>query len=985
MASLHQRAKEMFLAALDRPVAERDAFLADACGDDEELRQEIASLLSFHAVEATTSHDIKAEPFQPGTVFAGRYRMVTRLGRGGMGDVWRAEDLILQTPVALKVIHATGPEARQRVLNEVRLARQITHPSVCRVFDVGETDDGAVFYTMELIDGEDLAALLRRVGRMPPERAADTARQLCGALAAAHERGVLHRDLKPANILIDDSGRVRITDFGVAIMRADASQHTLTGTPGYMAPEQRTPGAPLSERTDVYALGVVLYELIVGRHPFRDRGTGATPPAPSSVIRNVDPQLDRLIMQALSTDPAARPASAAEFGEALSGATDRPRTGRGNAIGPPVRRSPRWLVPAVVAGLAVILAASSWFASARRESLTAQDTIMLADFQNTTGDPVFDGALKVALAVALEQSPFLKVFPDERARDTLNLMQRSSEEKITRTLAREIARREQLKALIAGSIGRLGENYVVTLEAINAESGDVMAREQAEARRKEDVLTSLDGATSRLREKLGESLASVQKFDTPLPRATTASIEALHAYALAFSEGPEVPRLQAVPHLQRAIELDPSFALAHAQLSGVYTNTGQSALAPAYSRRAFELRERVSERERFFISWRYYRDAIQDANKAIELARSWTATYPREAFAFNALGAALIRVGRFEESEAPFREAIRLDPKFSPAYSNLAAALMAVNRYAEARAVLDQASAKQLDFAGLHRLSYTLASIQGDEAIMGRELKAATGVGETNAAYGWQAHALAFHGRAREAHEQFRQGVERSLEGNYREVAAQLSVEDAETHALVDQCADARPEVTAALDWSRDNGTLERGSRVFALCGASAEAASLTGELARRFPEATLTQRMALPITAAILALQQRELKRVFELLERTKPYDQAPSFEFWTAFLRGQAHLQARNSAAAAAEFQWIIDHRGAAPMSMLYPLAQLGLARATVLAGDAAAARAAYDRFFALWPQADADVRPLKEARSEYARLSRALQRAAGRGRAE
>ena len=378
---------------------------------------------------------------------------------------------------------------------------------------------------------------------------------------------------------------------------------------------------------------------------------------------------------------------------------------------------------------------------------------MIADFENTTDEPVFDGALKVALAVALEQSPFLKVFPDDRARDTLRLMERSPDERITKTLARDIARREQLKALISGSIASLGRNYVIALEAVNAETGDVMAREQAEAASKEQVLTSLGAASARLREKLGESLASVQKFDAPLPRATTPSLDALHAYSLALFDGREVPRLESIPDLKRAIELDPTFAMAHAQLSAVYANTGQSALAPTYSRRAFELRDRVSERERFFISWRYYRDAVQAFDKALDLARSWTAAYPREAFAFNSLGIALIRLGQFDQSVEPFRQAIRLDPKFVPAYGNLAASLLALDRLTEARAVLQQAADNHLEFVGARRLSYLLAFVQGDSATMARELDASIGVGETNAAFGWQAHASAFEGRVLQAHE----------------------------------------------------------------------------------------------------------------------------------------------------------------------------------------------------------------------------------------
>ena len=972
MTSLHQRAKELFLAALDRPAAERPAFLAEACGGDTGVRQEVESLLAFHdeQEEAGPAPGKTATPFVPGEVFADRYRMIARIGRGGMGDVWRADDLVLGTAVALKVIDSAGFEARERILNEVRLARQITHPAICRVFDVGESA-GWIFFSMELVSGEDLAALLRRVGRLPSEKVVDIARQLCAGLAAAHAQGVLHRDLKPANVLIDDNGLVRITDFGIAIPRAAAGHHMLTGTPGYMAPEQRAVGTELSEQTDVYALGLVLYELLVGRYALSRPGEATQPPPPSALVQNVDPQLERVVMQALSPDPRSRPSSA------LAVAASLPDIGvRGDGAlataGAPRTRGTRWLAGTAVAGVVGALAvASSFLVSPNARTLTERDTIVLADFENTTGEPVFDGALKVALAVSLEQSPFLRVFPDDRARETLRLMERSPDERVTRSIARDIARRERLKALLAGSIASLGRNYVLSLEAVNVETGDVMAREQAEAAGKEQVLTSLGAATSRLREKLGESLGSIQKFDVPLPKATTPSLDALHAYSLALFEGREVPHLEAIPHLKRAIELDPTFAMAHALLSGVYANTGQSALAPAFSRRAFDLRDRVSERERFFISWRYYRDAIQDWEKALELARSWTATYPREAFAFNSLGSAFIRLGRFEQSVESFREAIQLDPKFIPAYSNLAAALMALNRFDEARAILQQAADQGLDFIGARRLSYLLAFVQGDSAMMARDLESSVGVRETNAAYGWQGHSHAFTGRIGAAHEQFRRGIQMSLQGNFREVAAQLTMEDAETHASVLQCAEARSEVASGLGLSRDNLTLERASLVLALCGSGSDALSLSNELAKQFPHATLTIRVSLPVTAAALALERGEPGRALAHLEPVKSYERTPSSAFWPVYLRGQAYLQLKDGGAAGAEFQSILDRRGEVPTSVLYPLAHLGLARAALLINNPEKARGAYEAFLALWKDADPDLRPLKDARLEYSRF--------------
>src|SRR5262245_18806351 len=976
MSSLHQRAKDVFLVALAQSGPDRSAFLADACGDDTALRAEVESLLHFHETTGSSEPEVVREDaqFAPGQMFAGRYRMVARIGRGGMGDVWRADDVILQTPVALKLIASTANEQAGRILNEVRVARQITHPAVCRVFDVGNAD-GVVFFTMELVDGEDLAALVRRVGRLASEKVNDIARQLCGGLAAAHAQGVLHRDLKPGNVLIDNHGQVRITDFGIAIWQAQPVSHSLTGTPAYMAPEQRTLGATLSPQTDIYALGLVLYELLVGQHPFKHSGAGAAPARPSSVVPNVDPQLERVIMDALSIDPIGRPASATEFAARLAqrsvpAANDTNRTAA--AVGG--RRPSWWIIgPAIAAAAGIIAVALTFFVSPRAgaRTLTAQDTIVIADFENTTNEPVFDGALKVALAVALEQSPFLRVFPDDRARDTLRLMERSPDERITRLLARDIARREQLKALISGSIASLGRNYVIALEAVNADTGDVMAREQAEATSKEQVLTSLGAASTRLREKLGESLASVQKFDAPLPRATTPSLDALHAYSLALSDGREVPRLESIPQLKRAIELDPTFAMAHAQLSAVYANTYQSTLAPEHSKRASELRERVSERERFFISWRYYRDAVQAWDKGLDLARAWTAAYPREAFAFNSLGSALIRFGDFKASVEPFRQAIRLDPKFVPAYGNLAASPLALDRLPEARAVLQDAAAKQLDFAGARRLSYLLAFVQGDSATMTRELEASLGVGETNAAFGWQAQASAFDGRVRQAHDQFAQGIETARRGNFNEIAAQLTIEDAEVHALVGQCGDARDELSAGLALSRDNSTLEHASRTLAICGAEREARQLSGELAKGFPEAIFTNRLQIPLTAAAVALQRGDAARAIELLEPVRRYDHVPSAEFWPPYLRGQAYLRLKNGQAAAAEFRNVIAHRGEVPASMLYPLSHLGLARAAALSQDTETARQSYREFLTLWKTADADLRLVSEARSEQAAL--------------
>jgi tetratricopeptide (TPR) repeat protein len=963
MPSLHERAKEVFLSALSYPPADRAVYLTESCGGDTTLREEVESLLAYHeetagGADATPSRrdrSTQIRRFAPGDLFGARYRMITRIGRGGMGEVWHAEDVVLGTSVALKLITSTDSQARERILNEVRLARQITHPAICRVFDVGEAD-GEVFFSMELVRGEDLASLLRRVGRLPSEKVIDIARQLCAGVASAHAQGVLHRDLKPANVLIDQDGLVRITDFGIAVATAETARHMPIGTPGYMAPEQLVPGSRLTVRTDLYALGLVLYELVAGQPPSIGAVPRVRPPKLSLLVPDADPNLERVVLHALAPDPQDRPESAAAMAAALEAA---PAAGRGG-------KSRGWVVGSAVAALLAVGAlAGSFLVKRTSAGLTSQDVIVLADFQNTTGEPVFDGALKVALAVALEQSPFLKVFPDERVQQTLRLMNRPTSERVTRAIAREIAQREQLKALLAGSIGTLGRNYVLAIEAVNAESGDVMAREQVEVPNKEQVLTALGQATARLREKLGESLASINRFDVPLARATTESLEALHAYSLALDQGRVNPRLEAIPHLQRAIELDPEFALALALLSGVYANTGQTSLAPALSRRAFELRERVSERERFFISWRYYRDAEQAWDKALELARSWTATYPREAIAFNSLGTAFIWLGQYDEAVEPFRQGLRLDPKLAPLYSNLAGALMATNRFGDAKAVLREAEGNRIEFAGIHRMAYLLAWLERDTAAMTRHFEASIGVRQTNSAYGWQAHAAAAEGRVSAAHDHFRRGVQLALQNGFKEVATQMSVEDAEAHALVGQCPVALAELDAALWIGRDNFSLERASRVYGFCGAEEETTALTTELARRYPQATLTNRVAIPVARAALAFRRGEWVRTLELLAPLEPYDSTPFTEFWPAFLRGHASLHLKQPEQARMQFQQILERRGQGPLSQLYPLAHVGLARAAALKGDASTARAAYDHFFAAWPEADAGLALVRDAR--------------------
>ena len=977
MDSLHKGAKDLFIAALERDGADRAAFLADACGEDTALREEVESLLRFHEADSTgfptpTPTTVAPDPrsFAPGFIFAMRYRMVTRLGRGGMGDVWRADDLMLETPVALKLIRSTSQAGRERLLQEVRLARRVTHPSVVRVFDVGEAED-EVFFSMELVEGQDLATVLRHAGRLAPARVAEIARQLCGGLQAAHAEGVLHRDLKPANVLVDQQGRVRITDFGIAVPTGAPGGRTIAGTPRYMAPEQRVAGATLTPQTDLYALGVVLYELLTGQHPERT-GPGDTQfVAPSMLAPGIEPAFENVILRALSPIPEGRPSSAAAFAAALPGEAEVHAL-RG-VIATAASRSfwtRTWWVG--IAGVVALLVALAAFLSPRGSGgITSSDTIVLADFVNTTSEPLFDGALKVALAVALEQSPFFKVFPDNRVQETLRLMERPPDTPITREVAREIAVRERIKATISGSIASLGRNYVLALEATNAQNGDVIAREQVEAGSKEQVLTALGSAVASLRERLGESLQSVTEFDVPLPRATTPSLEALHAYALALDESNNASiEVTAIPHLQRAIELDPDFALAQAALSGVYANTSQTALAPVYSKRAFDLRDRVSERERYFISWRYYRDAMQDWAKALDLARAWTAAYPREAFAFNALGLAAELHGLRAEAEAALRKSAELDPSFLPPKGNLGDNLLRQNKVEAAKAHVTATIAAGIDYQPLYRTGYLAALLEEDADGMAKYLAAARKTRDVLDIANWEARTAGFHGRLAESAEGTNAARRQALQLNFPEWAARYSVEEAEIHAIVGRCTEARRAARLALELSRDSGTLDIGARALAWCG-DALALDLTRELAQRFPGASLRLHVSVPIDTAAYMVRTGNLAGALDQLERVKPYEDATMAKLWPAYLRGHIFAARNDTARAAAEFQHVIDHRSESVDSLLYPMALIGRARVAVAAGDSAAAEQYYQQLFTVWRNADRDLEPLVEARRQAERL--------------
>ena len=610
-----------------------------------------------------------------------------------------------------------------------------------------------------------------------------------------------------------------------------------------------------------------------------------------------------------------------------------------------------------------------YFRHTRAVPLTDKDTIVLADFLNTTGDPVFDGTLKLALAVQLGQSPFLNIFGDDRLREALRFMDRSSDERVTRDVGREICLRQGLKALLASSIAVLGSHYVITLEAINALTGDAIAREQTEAESKEQVLNKLGEAATRLREKMGESLASIQKFDAPIEQATTSSLDALKAYSMGRELALGNKDREAMPFLKRAVELDPNFALAYDKLAGSYSNTGQQELAIEAFQKAFDLRGRSSEYEKLRIAADYYAFATFETDKFIESYELLVRTYPRDFVAWNNLGNRYNSVGQFEKAAEACRESIRLNPNWVIPRSNLALAFIFLNRFDEAKQVIQEALAQKLESTPMHSHRYSIAFVQGDAAAMKQQIDWASGRPDEYLAQAWQAEVAAFCGQWRKEREFSQRTAELALRHEQKEAAAQFLAGQAVTAAVFGHCEQVGGFVDKAFGILRSRAAVALGANAFSLCGDSGRALPLMDEYSKRFPKNTFWNAVSAPLYRAQIALHGANAVQAIELLESARRFES--SGNFGPQYVRGQAYLKLNKGAEAAAEFQKILSHRGWSVRGVLYPLAYVGLARGAVLQGDTAKARKAYQGFFALWKAADPDNPILIEAKREYEKL--------------
>jgi tetratricopeptide (TPR) repeat protein len=781
-------------------------------------------------------------------------------------------------------------------------------------------------------------------------------------------------------------------------MPTAAEQSLLTG-PGavigtvvYMSPEQ-VRGEELDPRTDLFSFGVVLYEMVTGVRPFRGDTSGLitdailnrVPVAPVRLNPDIPAEVERIISKALEKDRTLRYQSAAEIRTDLQRLKRDSDSGRAavsaaEAGVKPARKITRWgTVVAATIGI-VALAVGGWlFFSRKAHALTDKDTIVLADFTNTTGDTVFDGTLRQGLSVQLEQSPFLSIVSDQQISQTLQMMGQKPDAKLTPEIARELCQRTGSAAVLDGSIAQIGTQYLLTLKAVNCVSGESLASTEAQANDKNHVLDALGKTTSEIRNKLGESLSTVQKFDTPLERATTPSLEALKAFSSGGKVVSTTGSAAAIPFFKRAIELDPNFALAYAMLGRMYGDIKEYSLSADYTRKAYELRDRTSELEKYFISASFHIVVTENMEKAEQTCELWVQGYPRSPVPHMFLAGLIYPVlGQYEKGVEEGREAVRLNPDNPIPYSILMSSYIAINRLDEAKATYRQALGRKLNRPSYHTILYEIAFLQNDAAGMAQQVAWSAGKPEVeDELLGLEANTAAYSGRLRKARELTLRAVDSAEREDKMEPAATYSAVAGLREALFGNAGEARRHVAFALGRAAGRDVEYCEALALAYAGDDRRLQALTYDLGKRFPEATIVQFNYLPTLRAKLAVNRGNASEAIESLRVTTPYDlgRASVFNDWAAlypsYLRGEAYLAAHQGSEAAVEFQKILDQRGIVVNEPIGALAHLGLARAYALQGDAAKARAAYQDFFTLWKDADPDIPILRQAKAEYTKL--------------
>ncbi len=990
-------------SVLEHPPEERDSFLRKACGADEDLEREVRSLLTAQqragsfletpAIEAAAQalaqqqkndNDRKPDDSPIGRTIS-HYRVIGKLGAGGMGVVYEAEDIRLNRRVALKFLPenlAHDPKALQRFKREAYAASSLNHASICTIYEV-EEHEGQPVIVMELLEGESLKERIRN-GPVSTDELLELGIQTSDALAAAHAKGIIHRDIKPANIFVASSERVKILDFGLAKAvpghrpEIEPDEESLTvegvipGTTAYMSPEQ-VRGEEIDGRSDLFSLGVVLYEAATGKRPFAGKNRvlimnailNEKPVTPSRVNKELPAGMDTIIVKALAKDREQRYQHASEMRADLQAMKRETDSARVMTSAKPVAATgfaKRWkaIVPAAAVMLLLFVAGYFYFQGApwrRTAKLTDKDTLVLADFINTTGDTVFDGTLRQGLAVQLEQSPFLKIMDDEQVQRDLRLMNVAPASHITNQIAHDICVRDGAAATIDGSIESLGKNYVITLQATTCQEGTTLAREQIQADDKEHVLNALGTAATAVRAKLGESLNSIQKLNRPLEQATTPSLEALQNYTAGSSEMEQGQFLAAVPLFERAVALDPNFAMAYFFLGVAFENAGDIKQSREYTQKAFGLIDRVSEFERDLITPTYYSFDGQ-SDKAIDAYRLGIQNYPRFWGFHNNLSTEYIDLGQFEEGLKEGQEANGLEANVEPPYRRLLDAYMCLDRLAEAKQLAEKLRAQGLGGARIHQRFLEMAYVEGDDAAAAREIQWFAGKPAEYLSFGLQAANQNALGRRRESSKLYRRAAETALRLGLRNAAAEFEEADARADALSGNCHAVQRLGGSAL--------------ALAMCGDAAQAEKLAAETSKLFPNGTLWNAVHLPAIRAAIVLKHDQPAKAVELLASASPYERAyPE----AVYLRGLAYLGLRQGAKAAAEFEKILDHKGANWGSawqhpywgQFYSLCYLGLARGSALAGDPAKAGKAYQDFLTLWKDADPDIPILKQAKAE------------------